>query len=529
MRFGIQGPVIAWDDPWHRESCKTMMRTGERKWFPSQDPSPSAREFVNFIREQLGADFYVHHVMPVDSEIEGFIDDMKACGLDFMMGNEYGNANRIATPKTNRYDVPKALVERAKATGHFLGLLYDETEHLQINNTIYQPDETLFQWVNPEDKSLAEIEEGLVENVRALVESYGCDVYGEVLFSELYHAFNRGGMLISAKSLQVLRQPFEFAVALGAVRQYQKKWMITADIWGTDVGKWFTRLWGLPGHSPREVENALKMSFYLAPDLLFVENCDGLMTCGKEGLRLTEFGEVYRDFIAWAREQSLPYAAREFSPSTAVIRSEDGIFSTHGTFAGNGPYGSRVLKNDEKTNSFFAAMHMLSHRTMDPTSSLMYMTGEDMPHNLWPRDEETLKTFPRKEGTGGEETHAHKLFYPLNNVGVFDSFAGYEDFGGADFLVVCGSRLSPETAKAIDRCAAEGKRVLAAEWFRGELSSPSIEWTEDFSSQSAERVAAPFLGSPEEWNIRFGAHTLKVTNPSGDGITLNFEIKRSKE
>lgn len=28
MQFGIQNSVIAWDDPWHRESCKTMMRTG---------------------------------------------------------------------------------------------------------------------------------------------------------------------------------------------------------------------------------------------------------------------------------------------------------------------------------------------------------------------------------------------------------------------------------------------------------------------------------------------------------------------
>lgn len=521
--------MIAWDDPWHRESCKTLMRTGERKWFPSQDVSPDAHEFIGFIRDRLGVDFYVHHVMPVDAEIAAFIDDMAVCGMDFLMGNEYGNANARFTPGTNRYDVPAELVERAKATGHFLGLLYDETEHLQINNTIYQSDKNLYQWVNPAGKSLAETEEGLVESVHTLVEKYGCDVYAEVLFSELYHAFNRAGMLLSVKSLQVLRQPFEFAVALGAVKQYRKKWMITADIWGTDVGKWFTRIWGLPGHSVKEVESALKMSFYMSPDMLFVENCDGLMYCDENGLHLSEFGEAYRSFIAWAKEQKLPYKAADFSPSVAVIRSEDGIFSTHGTFDGSGPYGSVQLKNDEKTNSFFSVMHTLSHGKMDKTSSLMYMTGEDMPHNLWPRDEETMKTFPRMDGTGGEETHAHGLFYPLNNVGVFDSFARREDFGGADLIVVCGSRLSDETAKAVDRCAAEGKKVLAAEWFRGLFEESSIEYVSDFLSETAKKFISPFIGSDKEWNIRFGSYLLQITDPHGDGIRLDFKIKKVGE
>ena len=524
MKFGVQGPVIAWDDPWHGESCKTLLRTGERKWFPSQDIAPQAHEFLKFIRDKLGVDFYVHHVMPCDAEIQAFIEDIGDCGMDFIIGNEYGNVNRVATQGTNRYDIPKRLVEKAKATGHFLGLLYDETEHLQINNTIYQSDPEVFQWVNPGRKTLAETESELVDNVRSLVELYDCDVYAEVLFSTMYHAFNRGGMLISPKALQVLRQPFEFAVALGALKQYQKKWMITADIWGTDVGRWFTRLWGLPGHSVAEFESALKMSFYLAPDLLFVENCDGLAYSDSHGLHLTEFGQAYCDFIAWARGVHLPYTSREFSPSTAVIRSEDGVFSAKGTFTGAGPYGSHYLKNDEKTNSIFSVMHMLSHGTMDRTSSLMYMTGEDMPHNAWPRDEQTLKTFPRKDGTGGVETHAHKLFYPLNNVGVFDSFSSFRDIGGAEFIVVCGSRISHETAEAVMQCAAEGKTVLAADWFREQLNCPQITFVSDFESEMAKRVAAPFLGKPTEWNVRFGNYLLRITDPTNDGIRLRFDI-----
>lgn len=192
MRFGVQGPVIAWDDPWHRESCKTLMRTGERKWFPSQDVSPDAHEFIGFIRDRLGVDFYVHHVMPVDAEIAAFIDDMADCGMDFLMGNEYGNANALYS---GHESVRRArrIGRAGESDGAFLGLLYDETEHLQINNTIYQSDKNLYQWVNPAGKSLAETEEGLVESVHTLVEKYGCDVYAEVLFrSCTTHSTGRG-------------------------------------------------------------------------------------------------------------------------------------------------------------------------------------------------------------------------------------------------------------------------------------------------------------------------------------------------
>ena len=61
--MGIQGSVMGWDDPWHYEQCDTVFRTGERKYFPSQDPRPSPERFIR----ELGADFYLHPGMP-----EGF-------------------------------------------------------------------------------------------------------------------------------------------------------------------------------------------------------------------------------------------------------------------------------------------------------------------------------------------------------------------------------------------------------------------------------------------------------------------------
>ena len=166
MKFGVQNSVVAWDDPWHLQSCKTMMRTGERRYFPSQDIAPSKSEFLRFVREELGADFIMQHVMPVDSEIETLIDDLAAAEIPFMLGNEFGNANRVRTPGTNRYDIPLRLVEKAQRTGWFMGLQYDETEHLQMNNLIYDPDAAgLYQWVNPQGKTLAEMEEGFVDSV----------------------------------------------------------------------------------------------------------------------------------------------------------------------------------------------------------------------------------------------------------------------------------------------------------------------------------------------------------------------------
>lgn len=523
MQFGIQNSVIAWDDPWHRESCKTMMRTGEGAWFPSQDPPPDKREFLSFITEHLGVDFYVHHVMPNDSEILDLISDLNEYGMDYILANEFGNANLCYTPGTNRYDVPHKLVEQAQKSKYFQGLLYDETEHLQLNNLIYQKDPHLFQWGNPNGLSVREMQEQTVRTVKELVESYNCPVYGEVLFCTMYHAFCRGGMRISAKAVKEIWQPIQMAVAMGAAKQYEIPLSVTVDLWGPDVGPWFTRLWGFPGHSPQEFANGLEMTYYLSPDRMFVENCDPLLL-HRDKFSFTEFGEVYRDFIRNHKGKDLPYSASDCVAEIAVIRSDDGIFSDKGTFYGKGLYGADSPMPDEKSGSFFKVMHVLSHGTLPDCGSTPYLTGHDcFPNAKYPRDPETLRKFPLEKGVADEISHT--LFRPLNNVLVFDSFADERCLRETRLIIVCGSWLSEETAEIIVKKAEQGAFVIAAEWFRPQLNGSRILFVSDFLGRDFYDAVSVYIGKDDEWRVKFPNRQLIITNPSKDGITLKFELQ----
>ena len=172
-RIGIQGGVMGWLDPWHADLCATMMRTGEGRIFPPQDPAPSVEAFIERIRS-LGADFYMHHAMPEKDEIDKFIESIKEYDIDFMIGNEYGCINGPFGEESNRYDIPIECVRKALETGRFMGLIYDETEHLQLHPTIYlnhHPGEVernprRHQWAVVDGMTLHESEDAVSDAVK---------------------------------------------------------------------------------------------------------------------------------------------------------------------------------------------------------------------------------------------------------------------------------------------------------------------------------------------------------------------------
>lgn len=181
--IGIQGSVMGWDDPWHDRLCSIYMRTGERKHFPSQDTKPEVDEFLKLILD-LGVDFYLHQVMPEETEINRFIESISNYDIQYFIGNEYGNINKLNDGISNRYDIPEACVGKAKTSNRFLGLFYDETEHLQLHPDIYndnQPEDhkyvkSGYQWTSPERKSLEQIERDLVKAVKKRIAGYGPQV-----------------------------------------------------------------------------------------------------------------------------------------------------------------------------------------------------------------------------------------------------------------------------------------------------------------------------------------------------------------
>lgn len=85
----------------------------------------------------------------------------------------------------------------------------------------------------------------------------------------MYHACARGGMNPCPKILKDEFQSVQISTAIGAAKQYARKMGICVDLWGQDVGEWFTRVWGFPGHSPGEFKSALELSYLMGPDFIF--------------------------------------------------------------------------------------------------------------------------------------------------------------------------------------------------------------------------------------------------------------------
>ena len=295
--IGIQGSVMGWDDPWHPPASAAIMRTGEGRIFPSQDGTPSVSQFVAYLRS-LGAECYLHQVIPSTEMIDDFVRDCAGRGLPFLLGNEYGNINGPFDASSNRYDIPDASVAAAERTGGLLGLVYDETEHLQMHPDMYRKDARRHQWARVDGLSLQGSEDAVVQAVQDRCRRFGGRVplYSEQVFPVMFHALARGGMSPCPKVLKEEFQSVQLATALGAARQYGRGMGICVDLWGPDVGDWFHRVWGFPGHPPEEFKSALEMAWLMGPRVLFVENVDVLARFTGESFRATEFGDIFHEF-----------------------------------------------------------------------------------------------------------------------------------------------------------------------------------------------------------------------------------------
>ncbi|MFO7612107.1 MAG: hypothetical protein R6W99_06455, partial [Clostridia bacterium] len=374
--IGIQGSVMGWNDPWHPGLCDTKMRTGEGKVFASQDPTPSVSEFMNLLHS-FGADLYMHHAMPDEAEITKFIDSISRYDMKFMLGNEYGNINGPFKEHSNRFDIPETCVRKALENDNFIGLLYDETEHLQLHPDMYlnyHPGEKehtprRHQWSMVDGMSLQESEDAVCEAVQARKQAYGkgVEMYGEHVFPVMYHTLARGGMNPCPKVLKEEFQSVQLSTALGAARQYRRKMGICVDFWGQDVGEWFTRVWGFPGHSPAEYKSALEMSYMMGPEFMFTENVDILARYTTRGFEKTEFGEILEEFIKkFIPENPRPYSHAMADPDIVLIRSDDTEWGCEVH-----PYGNNALGFNHGSKTPFKVFNLLS-RGLIPNNGITF-------------------------------------------------------------------------------------------------------------------------------------------------------------
>lgn len=530
--IGVQNSVIGWNDPFHPSTSEKYMRTGEGRHFPSQDPTPSAGEYMKLLR-LFGVDFYMHHSIPCDSEIAEMIRILDRERMPFILGNEFYSINGPYAEGTKRGDYSPFIAEKAVSSDMFMGFLYDETEHRQIHSSIYRADIKGYEWTCPHNKDADRIETDIINEIGRVKNKYhGAQMFSEHVFPIMYHTFSRAGMNPCPKILKEEFCPLQLSVAMGAAKQYGRSFSICVDMWGFDVGNWFTRLWGFPAHSPAEFRSALELAWRLSPYMMFVENIDILARNTENGFRLTEFGNIFRSFINEYSSLDPPYSFNDIDCDIAVIRSDDCYISKSGNFGGSGMFGSDCLRPDEKSNSFIDVMHILLHKTSSDRA-LTYFNSEfnEWPAGAFPRNAETLKTLPLENGIGtGKEKTCHPIFHPSPSVLVFDQYVKPDDIAGAKIIILCGSRLASTTAGVIADSVRNGAKAVIPRYFIDAFVNntdifENITVVQNFCDNNFISVIAPFLQESDSWLARFGNKYLKIKNPSGDGRTLSFDYR----
>ena len=532
-QFGIQGPVVAFWDPWEGEASDTIIRTGTGIPIPSQDPPPTPEEFVAELK-RLGADFYVHHVVPTSAEVHTLLRDLDAADVDLVVGNEYGNINGPYVEGTNRFDIPSQLVGDAAASGRLVGVLYDEPEHLQIHADQYRKDDHLPHFGHTDGQTAEAAIATIDQAARSIVADVSASARGaarpvsvvaEHVFPVMFHTLARAGMTPCPKVMKESFQPLQMATALGAAVQYGRDLWICADLWGPDIGPWFTRAPGFPGHSPAEFASALRMAYLFAPTRLFVESIDVLVRhTNDRGFLATEHGEVWLEFLRdFVPANPLRWSYRDARPDIALVHAEDSDFGR-----GQRPFGNRRAIAPETSRSIFDAWHRLSHGQIPSHGSCLHIPGYEFPRhrlNDMRRDE-----FPLEAATP-RATTLHGLFQPMPNVLAFDEHVGEQQLDGVGLIVAVGSRIPRATVERLRARAEAGATVAIGSWLaptehrRNERAGDGVWLTFDsLDDPHVQEHVEPRLGPADRWTQRFGDTEVRIFPKDPDGQELVFEI-----
>ncbi|THF79143.1 hypothetical protein [Cohnella fermenti] len=535
-RFGIQGPVLAWNDPWNAEASMTVMRTGTGRMIPAQEPDIAPGAYTSALKE-LGAEFYVHHLFPDMRELPELIEDCRRTGLGLVIGNEYGNINGPWADETNRYDIPREALEPLLRSGVLEALLYDEPEHLQINASQYRKRDWLPHWGRLQATTLREANERFTDQVSKCLASLRkanageLPVLAEQVFPTLFHSHARAGMTPTPKIMKESFHALQLGTALGAAKQYHKGLWVCADLWGPDTGPWLTRVPGFPGHSPAEFASALRLGYHMGPSHLFTENVDGLLRMNEAGKpEATEFGEEWRQFVKdYVPANPLPYDHRQARADIAIVHSDDSNYGQN-----ERPYGIRELPMAESSQSVFHAWHLATHGAIPLHGSCLHIPGFHFPRHALQFAPDFIR-YPLREGVPDRAygKPIHPLFQPANSVLAFDAYADEEALGSPSLLILTGSYISEETLSACVKLAALGTDVIACEWLLPrELRHPRRfagggVWlpTDHLLNDAARELAAPHLGSPGLWRQRFGDHAVRISPADDEGFSLHLEVE----
>ena len=516
IKVGIQNSVMAFDDAFFGK--KKMRRTGTCVDIDTQDGELTVKELKSII-DDFKIDFYVHHTFPSDDAVIDFLDKVKELNVPFIIGNEFGNISGPYAEGTNRYDVD--LTKTKGLDANFMGLLYDEPEHLQIHPTVYKKEGPKYKhWVTEGVYSSYDAEKSIEMEMNKLVKKSNCDIFDENVFPVLNFISARAGINLCPKILKEHFQTIQLAICMGAAKEYGRKLGVCIDLWGMDIGPWFTRNWGFPGHSPEEFESALNLAYYLSPEFMFVENMDILVKRNNGNIEKTEYGKILKKFIS-SKKQELPYKYSDIICKIAVIHGDNGIISKQKKFL----YGIEGLEACTSDYDLINIMHALNHCTTSKQALTQHFSEvTDFPRFKAKVKYPNINQFPLNHGFESEcETFNHTLFHACNSVLVFDQKVDYDCIKESELVIFGGSFYEKKTIETLKECVRNGKKVLCNSVCADLV--PGCIKIDDFENEKFYKEIEGYIGSPDEWVISFKNSKLKITCQENNKNKLLFRIE----
>lgn len=446
---------------------------------------------------------------------------MRAHGLRYQLNNEDANFYEVAeiTPRVNEYAIPGGyhrwdlrmewLAPLLTKNPAFMGVVYDEADHMQLENNRYA--------VNPDDP--APINE---YDVPYLARTHGITVpqawstlanacanlrtdhyrrrvplFPEQLWTGMSHVWARAGWTLSPKLLKESIAASVMADNLGAALQYSDR---TSLFICCDLHRWYD----FPGHSTAALRSALMTAYWTGADAVYVENTDwtGSTTRNPDAdpgalvrwsdptsYTLTRHGAVVKDFYKnYVPAHPRRVDWRNYRPRVAIVRLPDSDW-------GRNPYnffrdrllGDKDAPSDEMSQQWLYLWPILTHGAMGRSTSIY-----------------NYQVYP---GYDSESNDQPGLFAPIDSVAVFDHTVTGPVLNSVKCFVVCGHALSSETFAAIRNRVAIGATCIISRYLYNRHASGPLpgDWliVDKFSDSRITAKLAPFLGEADVARYRF--------------------------
>lgn len=368
--------------------------------------------------QKYGLDFLDLHFRGDEARLLQAVDQLDAAGVRYAPNFEGAPVGWL--PSANlRADL-------ARRQG-FLGFLFDELDHMQINAhwpviDYYGYDDAHYL-AETENLNLFEARQAVLDIL--MQRGAACKIgekapAGEFLFPVMQHTAARAGFHVAPKILKETCGPAMLAVAVGAARQYSTEFWIDVDYW------WHNETLG---HSLERFESALKLAYWSGADKIYVE---GGGPYSKGHPLAEQIENAYIDFLrSYVPANPRPFTWRDFRPQIGIIRFDDTCFDMRQGLLGEypGPLYGHVAAGPANTE-WLNIWSLLSHG---------FVRTDSLSHQ-WES---------RRFGS-------RTLFVPLHNVAVYDHQVSAETLAGLRLIFLTGETISSETMEAVGALVRSG-------------------------------------------------------------------------